>query len=147
MAKPGRRWFPLDVAFTRDEQVLEVGERAFWLYLAMLAHIYESKKHGVISVRELNTIYLKGESWRKRIPPLLKVGMVVQLDPDVYHVPAWEGWQPNEHRAAYMRSWREQKRREVQTQLHSIGGEKTDPTGEERLSQHSQLEEDPGSDL
>jgi hypothetical protein len=115
MAKPGRQWFPVDARFTRDEQVLEAGERAFWLFLAMLAHIYETRNPGIITRRELDTIYLQGPGWHARMPALLKVGLVIQLDPDRYQVPAWESWQGTSDRAAYMREWRRQRKQEAST--------------------------------
>lgn len=110
MGKAGRLWFPVDVSFTRDEQTLQVGERAFWLFLGILAHITESRKAGTITQLELDTIYLQGPGWRKRMPALLKVGLVVQLDPDLYQVPAWDSWRTATDHAAYMREWRRQRK-------------------------------------
>lgn len=110
MSKTGRTWFPLDVNYTSDDRVLEAGERAGWLYLAMLGKIYSSRQHGVITRKQVGTLGVPG--WEKRMTDLQRVGLIKSLDPEVYLVPAWQDWQGNPQRAAYMRKWRAQKARE-----------------------------------
>ena len=110
MSKAGRTWFPLDVNYTSDDRVLEAGERAGWLYLAMLGKIYSARHHGVITRREIGTLGVPG--WEKRMTELVRVGLVKSLDTEVYLIPAWQEWQGNPQRAAYMRQWRAKRARD-----------------------------------
>lgn len=107
MSKTGRTWFALDIHFTVEDKILDAGERAGWLYLAMLGRIYGNGSHGVITRKQLATLGISG--WERRMTELLRVGLVRQLDRDVYCLPAWQDWQGNAQRAAYMREWRAKK--------------------------------------
>jgi hypothetical protein len=108
MAKEGRAWFPLDVNFWRDPKVIEAGERAAVLYLAMLGQIRLNGHHGTITGAEMARLGITGHV--PRLQRLLAVGLVAPLIEDVYVLPAWEDWQPDKTRAAYMRAWREQRK-------------------------------------
>jgi hypothetical protein len=118
VSKSGRTWFPLDVAFTADDKILAAGERAGWLYLAMLGRIYLTKHHGVITRLEVGSLGIPG--WDKRLGDLVKVGLIQYLEDGVYLLPAWEDWQGDPQRAQYMRAWRAKKAREG---IHLAGQE------------------------
>jgi hypothetical protein len=117
MSKPNRIWLPVDANFTRDPDILKAGERAGWLYLAILGQIKMSGAAGVITAAEVKALGLRDV--QSRLPPLVRYGLLERTnDPDVYWVPAWEAWQGNQDRATYMREWRSRAKRKIATVDH-----------------------------
>ena len=110
MSKPGRSWLPLDANFTRDPTVIAAGERAAWLYLAILGQLKLTGSPGIVTRREILALGI--ERITTRLTDLERVGLVKMTDdPGVYEVPAWRSWQHgNDDRAAYMREWRARQR-------------------------------------
>lgn len=92
VGKEGRRWFPLSNAFTRDDRVIAAGERAGWLYVAILGHIAEHNRPGVITEQEISVLGIKG--WRRRRDQLISVGLLDKdaARDDTYWIPAWRSW-------------------------------------------------------
>lgn len=112
MSKPGRTWIPLDANFTRDPDVLEAGEGAGWLYLAVLGQLkLAGRSAGIITRAEVRRLGIdKADS---KLAALNRVGLVVEIAdrPGVYDVPAWSQWNdPSTTRAAYMRDWRSRRK-------------------------------------
>ena len=110
MSKPGRSWLPLDANFTRDPTIIDAGERAAWLYLAILGQLKLTGAPGIVTQREIATLGIA--RWEPRLRDLARVGLVKESeDAGSYEVPAWRSWQHgNEDRAAYMRGWRARQR-------------------------------------
>jgi hypothetical protein len=110
MSKPGRSWLPLDANFTRDPSIVNAGEAAGWLYLAILGQLKLTGAAGTITRGELNALGI--DRIATRLGGLERVGLVKETEePGVYSVPAWASWQhgPTD-RAAYMREWRAKQR-------------------------------------
>ena len=110
MSKPGRSWLPLDANFTRDPTVIAAGERAGWLYLAILGQLKLTGAAGIVTQGEVASLGIR--QWEQRLRDLERVGLVKESDDaGSYSVPAWQSWQhgPTD-RAAYMREWRARQR-------------------------------------
>jgi len=112
MSKTGRLWFPLDANFTRDPTILDAGERAAWLYLAILGQLKSTGAQGIITLREIKTLGIP--IIEPRLRALERVGLLKQTDArDVYELPAWHAWNAVSYdRAAYMRAWRARQKTE-----------------------------------
>ena len=110
MSKPGRMWLPLDASFTEDPRVLEAGERAAWLYLAILGKVKRTGTRGMITRDEVQTLGIR--SYQRRLSALIDAGLIEEspYSPRLLIVPAWEAWQADSERAAYMRAYRARKR-------------------------------------
>ena len=110
VGKDGRHWFPLENGFTRDNRILDAGERAGWLFIAILGHISEHKRPGYITDTELAVLGVTG--WRKRLDALIGTGLLEKHDDHTYRVPSWDAWRipVDQDHAAYMREWRKRKR-------------------------------------
>jgi hypothetical protein len=122
MSKDGRTWFPLDAAFTSEDKVADAGERAGWLYIAMLGRIKTAGAHGTLTKKQIGMLGIRG--WEGRLADLVRVGLVIQLDPNVYRIPAWEDWQGGSQRAAYMRQWRAKAAKPPRLTIAERGDEK-----------------------
>jgi hypothetical protein len=116
VSKPGRMWLPLDASFTEDPRVLRAGEPAAWLYLAILGKIKRTGSRGMISRDEVQVLGIRNAD--RRLARLIDAGLLtVAPETDrLLIVPAWESWQPDESRAAYMRRWRARKADEERLQ-------------------------------
>jgi hypothetical protein len=115
MSKPGRMWLPLDASFTEDPRVIRAGEPAAFLYLAILGKIKRTGSHGLILRTELPLLGIR--QYERRLSLLIDAGLIAESrqNPELLTVPAWDSWQPDADRAAYMRRWRAQKRDEPDT--------------------------------
>lgn len=107
VGKPNRVWFALDANFTRDDKVLEAGEAAAFLYLAILGHLALTQQRGSLTRAQVSRMGIPG--WERRMERLEKAGLVESSDPDTYAIPAWEGWSTVSERALYMREWRRKR--------------------------------------
>jgi hypothetical protein len=110
MSKPGRMWLPLDASFTEDPRVLEAGERAAWLYLAILGKVKRTGTRGMILRDELPGLGIR--QYQRRLAALIDAGLIVESSQSarLLVIPAWESWQADSERAAYMRAYRARKR-------------------------------------
>jgi len=110
MSKPGRSWLPLDANFTRDPTIIAAGERAGWLYLAILGQLKLTGARGIVSRGEVQSLGVSG--WEARLGALERVGLVKETeDVGTYSIPAWSAWQHGSFdRAAYMREYRARQR-------------------------------------
>lgn len=110
MGKAGRSWIALDTNFVRDDKVLAAGERAGWLFLAILGAVRATGRDGVISRAQVGALGVP--VWQPRLATLLRVGLLVEVRAGEYAVPAWDEWQTPPSRAEYMRKWRARRRAE-----------------------------------
>jgi hypothetical protein len=110
MSKPGRMWLPLDASFTEDPRVLRAGEPAAWLYLAILGKVKRTGSRGLILRDELPMLGIR--SYERRLAALIDAGLIAESaqSPRLLIVPAWDSWQADSERAAYMRAYRARKR-------------------------------------
>lgn len=107
--RPGRRWFPLDVNFTRDERVLEAGWPAARLFLATLGHQYAvGNINGRITRLVVPTLGVP--RWEPLMDRLIKAGLMDEPDPDSFIIPSWEPWQRESDSTARTREWRARQR-------------------------------------
>lgn len=90
MAGNARRLFlPLDAAFFDDERVIEAGEKAGWLLLAMFCRIKQLGKDGTITDAQIGRLGVPGT--RQRLAALVDVGLICRIDGG-YEIPAWLKW-------------------------------------------------------
>jgi hypothetical protein len=107
--RPGRRWFPLDVNFTRDERVLEAGWTAARLFLAVLGHLYAvGNDSGRITRLVVPTLGVP--RWEPSMDRLIKAGLMDEPDPDSFVVVSWEMWRTEAESTARTREWRARQR-------------------------------------
>jgi hypothetical protein len=92
-----RMYVPLDVGFFDDEKIVAAGEKAAFLFLAMLSKAKLLDTDGTLTRGQIAKLALPG--WQARLKALLEPGidgsvLVVELpmQRDVYFVPAWYKW-------------------------------------------------------
>jgi hypothetical protein len=87
-----RLYVPIDVGFFDDEKIVAAGEKAAFLYLAMLAKAKLLDTDGVLSRGQIAKLALPG--WQARLKALLEVEAVVELpmQRDSYAITAWYRW-------------------------------------------------------
>lgn len=85
--KPRGVYLPLDVEFFENDKVLEAGEKAGWLYIAMCCRSKKLLSDGVLSLRQIDRLHITG--WRKRLDTLIDVGLVMATDDDRYLIIGW----------------------------------------------------------
>jgi len=109
MARTAARiYLPLDVAFLDDDKVIAAGERAAWLYVAILLRIKHLDTDGIITRAQIARTGVTG--WQTRLGKLIAVGLVVTDDADTFVIPAWSKWNELSHqRAERHRKDRERK--------------------------------------
>lgn len=79
MPRHGRLYVPLDANFFEDEKILDAGERAGWLYLAMCCRAKQLGTDGYLTERQIARLQLP--DWRARLDRLLEAGAVWRVDP------------------------------------------------------------------
>ncbi len=111
-----RPYIRLDAAFMDDDRIIEAGERAAWLYLAVLMSCRQRRADGIISRGQVARLNVAG--WQSRLAKLLSVGLLVETDDHtshdvVYLVPGWSKWQRTEEwyaaEAERKRAWRAER--------------------------------------
>ena len=95
MPRVARMYVPLSTSFFMDDDVLNVGESAGWLYLRMLAQAKALESDGVLTERQV--LALNVPDVRKRLADLLAVGLII-ADGDVFTIRGFLKW--NESKAA-----------------------------------------------
>ena len=108
MARTASRFHvPLDVNFFDDAKVLEAGEAAAYLYLAMMTKAKTLDTDGVLSRAQVERLGVKG--WQKRLARLVEVGLVDQAL-DCYGIASWLNWnESSADRHARLESERKRK--------------------------------------
>lgn len=104
IGKEGRRWFPVSNGIIRDDRILTAGEPALVLFIAILGHISEHQRRGVITRVEIEHLGLRDSA--RRLDALVRAGLLEKTVDDIYWVPAWEAWNTGTAHAKYMRDWR-----------------------------------------
>lgn len=74
MTKPGRLWFPLDVNFWSDPDVIAVGESAAILFQRMIAYSKQHELDGWVPTRYVREA--GGRWWSKHVAKLAERGLV-----------------------------------------------------------------------
>lgn len=88
MARKARGvYLPLDVEFFDNDKVLEVGEKAGWLYLAMCCRTKRLLSDGVLSLHQIDRLHIAG--WRKRLDALVAVQLVIPTDDGRFLIIGW----------------------------------------------------------
>ena len=72
--KPGMIYVPLDVEFFDNDKVLEAGEKAGWLFLAMTARAKKLLTDGVLTESQIARLHVTG--WKARLKALVAEGLV-----------------------------------------------------------------------
>ena len=89
--KARRLSVPIDVGFMDDDKVIEAGEQAAWMYLAILLRCKVIASDGIITKNQLSRLGVTG--WQRRIERLQDVGLLSSVDGNgTFKVSAWEHW-------------------------------------------------------
>jgi hypothetical protein len=86
MSKPGRLWFPLDVAFWEDPDIIGIGEASAVLFQRLVAYSKQHQLNGLVPAAVVRSI--GGRRWREKFAPLVSSGLVQVTDsraPNVAH--------------------------------------------------------------
>jgi hypothetical protein len=78
VTKPGRLWFPLDVAFWEDPDIVALGESSAVLFQRMIAYSKQHQLDGRVPIAAVRT--LGGRRWREKFAPLVTSGLVQVTD-------------------------------------------------------------------
>ena len=88
----------LSAIFTTDDDIVAVGERAAWLYLAMTGDCRMRRTDGWISRDRVSRLGIAG--WSQRLVPLLNRGLVEQHQSpqgeECYWIPGYLKWNKSE---------------------------------------------------
>lgn len=82
-------YVPLDVSFFDDARMVDAGERAQYLYLAMLAKAKGLDSDGVLTRQQVSRLAISG--WQARLRDLERVG-AVEVVADKVAITAWLNW-------------------------------------------------------
>ncbi len=85
-----RLYLPLDIGFMDEDKVIEAGEQAGWLFVAMMLRCKMLASDGVISTPQIVKLAIPG--WQKRLSRCVDVGLVIELPDGRYAIPSWEKW-------------------------------------------------------
>lgn len=83
----------LSATFMDDPAVVEAGERAAWLFLAMMLDCRLQRTDGVVPAHRLDRLGVP--AWRPRLAKLVDVGLV-EKDGTDWRLPAYLKWNPGE---------------------------------------------------
>lgn len=87
--RKGGLFLPLDVHFTEDDKVIAAEERAAWLYLCMSLASKRLGTDGLLTTRQIERLHVAG--WKPRLDRCIEVGLVIEVEADVYAIAAWFG--------------------------------------------------------
>lgn len=87
-------YLALDVHFMDDPLVVQAGEKAAWLYVAMALDSRAHRTDGIVAEHRLDRLGVPG--WKPRLNRLLDVGLVVELPDGGYALPGYLKWNPSE---------------------------------------------------
>ncbi len=96
MKRPNGPYVVLSASFHRDADILEVGERAAWLYLAMTLECRTLRSDGWITARQVAGLGVP--QWKTRLQVLLDAGLVEEARGAAgrYWIPAYLKWNKSE---------------------------------------------------
>jgi hypothetical protein len=140
-------YVPLDVDFFENDKILEAGEKAGWLYLAMLCRVKRLKQDGALTTLQIERLQITG--WRNRLSMLVSEGLVLLLDDGRYLVIGWLERNPSQAELAdYRRKDSDRKKpRSAADSVRIPSGTTTDSEPEEkrREEKRREVEVKPGS--
>lgn len=84
----------LSATFPDDPRIVEVGERAAWLFLCMACDCRLQRSDGVVAAHRLPRLGVPG--WQTRLAALTAAGLVHQVNGG-YVLPGYLNWNPSEH--------------------------------------------------
>ena len=91
MARQSTRIFlPLDVSFMDDDKIIDAGEEAGWLYLAMALKCKALGVDGVLKRAQIARLHVDG--WQLRLERLVEVHAVKERAGEAYLLPAYLKW-------------------------------------------------------
>lgn len=93
-----RPYLALDPGFMDDPDIVAVGEKAAWLYLAMALDARQHMTDGLVSHHRLERLGVNG--WKPRLATLLSAGLVVDT-PDGYLLPGYLKWNRSQREYDY----------------------------------------------
>lgn len=85
--RPRNIYVPLDVEFFDNDRVIQAGEQAGWLYLAMCCRAKRLLSDGVLTTVHIERLHVKG--WRGRLKRLVDAGLVVETDDGRWLILGW----------------------------------------------------------
>lgn len=90
-----RQFLPLDVAFMDDAKIIEVGQTAAWLYLAMCLSCKRNALDGVLTYQQMRRLSVR--NWVKLVDKLIAASLVeCTLDAlsstKSYSICSWRAW-------------------------------------------------------
>jgi hypothetical protein len=93
--KTPRLYVPLDARFLDDDRVIRAGERAAFLYVAILCAIKLDDADGTITLRKITRLHV--DNWKPRLEKLLAEGLVMDItgpesEEVTYLVTGWGKW-------------------------------------------------------
>lgn len=89
MSRASRIYVPLDVAFFDDARIVAAGEKAAWLYLAMLTKAKALDSDGALTRAQVARLAIPG--WQARLKALADVG-AVEIAGDEVRIRGWLNW-------------------------------------------------------
>lgn len=128
-----RLYIPLDARFFDDDKILKAGERAAWLFLAILTTIKLDNSDGVISHRKIVRLGIQG--YPQRLQKLQTVGLIMEMESDeldeiTYLVPSWSRWNLLSYEVEARREMgREYARKRWNKRESGMGNPMGDPIG------------------
>ena len=111
--QPKRLYVPLDVAFFDDEKIIHAGEKAAWLYLALLAKAKQLDTDGVLTKGQITRLGIPGTP--ARLKALLEAELIFELplQRDTYAIGGWHKWnESKDDRATRLANDRKRKEEE-----------------------------------
>lgn len=87
MPRPGRLFLPLDAGFPDDDRIVQAGERAGWLFIAMCCAAKRLGTDGVLSERQITRLLVPG--WRSRLARLVETELVFDQQDGTYAIASW----------------------------------------------------------
>ena len=86
--RKGAAFLPLDVHFLDDERIIEAGEPAGWLYLAMCLKSKALLSDGILSETQIARLHMK--DWRRRLERLHALELVWPTEDGRWWITAWD---------------------------------------------------------
>ena len=118
-----RPYIRLDASFMDDPEIVAVGEKAAWLYLAMALDARKHQLDGLVPHHRLDRLGVNG--WRPRLDQLMAQGLVVDT-PDGYLLPGYTKWN---------RSQREYHRKSHEGRIQACTRWHEQPCGKEECAE------------
>lgn len=102
-----RLYVPLDANLFDDDKIVQAGEAATYLYVAMLARAKLLDTDGTLSVAQVDRLHIK--NWQRRLTTLVAVGLIDEA-PGYYGITGWLNWNESKaKRAERLKAERDRK--------------------------------------